>query len=263
MRQRGHDVLHLSTALAPVHRERIVDRVRERLRYGRFGVENWTLVATSCVEAGQDFSFRVGFRERCSTASLIQTGGRVSRGDEFGGAEVWDFCVRDCRLPQNPKLANSARVLLELFKMGEISTAEMTSKLATIAMQEEFGPSDRKAAREIVEAEDAMEYPEVAKLCRVIADETATMVVDRQLIEDLENGSRVDRQRLVRHSVQVWFTKIGTGKLPAEPILAGRGRREEHHALYSWKYEYDPDFLGYMAGALRLQENLAAGVIFV
>ena len=62
MRKAGQDVMHLSTALAPIHRNRIVDRVKERLKYD---YEDWTLVATSCVEAGMNFSFRTGFRESC------------------------------------------------------------------------------------------------------------------------------------------------------------------------------------------------------
>ena len=32
MHQAGHDVLHLSTALAPIHRNRIVERIKERLK---------------------------------------------------------------------------------------------------------------------------------------------------------------------------------------------------------------------------------------
>lgn len=39
----------------------------------------WVLVATSLVEAGVNFSFRTGFRERFGVASIIQLGGRVNR----------------------------------------------------------------------------------------------------------------------------------------------------------------------------------------
>ena len=53
LKVKGEIVLHLSTALAPIHRNRIVERIRERLKY--FYLTNWTLVATSCVEAGMDF----------------------------------------------------------------------------------------------------------------------------------------------------------------------------------------------------------------
>lgn len=34
MRKSGHDVLHLSTALAPVHRELILELIKQRLHFG-------------------------------------------------------------------------------------------------------------------------------------------------------------------------------------------------------------------------------------
>lgn len=117
MRDREHDVLHLSTALAPAHRDLVVQRIKQRLRDG---VEDWTLVATSCVEAGMDFSFRSGFRERASTASLIQVAGRVSRGDEHEDAEVWDLLLRDDLFRSNPAV-QVARDALDSFSKDELN----------------------------------------------------------------------------------------------------------------------------------------------
>ena len=77
MRKSGMDVLHLSTALTPFDREIILKRVERRLQFR--DVQDWSLVATSCVEAGVDLSFRCAFRERFATASTIQVGGRVNR----------------------------------------------------------------------------------------------------------------------------------------------------------------------------------------
>ena len=57
-------VEHLSTALTPTDRAITLDRVIDRLK--NKDDRNWTLVATSCVEAGVDFSFRTGIRERAS-----------------------------------------------------------------------------------------------------------------------------------------------------------------------------------------------------
>ena len=77
-------MLHLSTALAPIDRELVIQRVRRLLLQKNYS--DWALVATSCVEAGVDFSFRTAIRESCSVASLIQTGGRVNRHGE------WESC---------------------------------------------------------------------------------------------------------------------------------------------------------------------------
>jgi CRISPR-associated endonuclease/helicase Cas3 len=221
-------------------------RLRERL-------DNWTLVATSCVEAGMDFSFRVGFRERASTASLIQVGGRVSRGDEHEGAEVWDLLLLDERFRQNPALA-VARQALDRFSQDELRTLS-AQDLATEAMRREWTCGAEGRARALTKAEESMEYPTVAALCRVIDADTATVLIDRELIASLRDGRRVSKLELQRYSVQIWASKLRN--LGIEPI-------ERSAELYAWPYDYDPDFLGYMAGILRLERFMAdpeAGVI--
>jgi CRISPR-associated endonuclease/helicase Cas3 len=76
-------VLHLSTSLAPADRAIIVEIIKNRLQLIMDDERrNFTLVATSCVEAGIDFSFRSAFRERAGAANLIQVGGRVRRNNE-------------------------------------------------------------------------------------------------------------------------------------------------------------------------------------
>jgi CRISPR/Cas system-associated endonuclease/helicase Cas3 len=72
-----NQVEHLSTALTPEDREKILDRVRVRLT--KKEDKDWTLVATSCVEAGVDLSFRTGFHELGSLVSLLQAAGRINR----------------------------------------------------------------------------------------------------------------------------------------------------------------------------------------
>jgi CRISPR-associated endonuclease/helicase Cas3 len=240
MRNKGLDVLHLSTALAPAHRDLVVDRIKHRLRDG---VKDWTLVATSCVEAGMDFSFRSGFRERASTASLIQVGGRVSRGDEHDDAEVWDLLLQDDQFRSNPALA-IARNGLERFSEDDLNRL-LPADLATQAMRREWTAGADDKARHLVKAEQEMEYPEVAERCRVIESETVTAVIDPGLVQTVRDHKKVSRLELLRYSVQIWAKK--TKELTLEPI----GRAGD---LYEWKLAYDPDFLGYMAGVLRLRQ---------
>jgi CRISPR-associated endonuclease/helicase Cas3 len=64
-------VVHLSTALTPSDRKEIVDEVKQRLNQPD---QDWTLVATSCVEAGVDFSFRLNQRGPMSPASTALAG---------------------------------------------------------------------------------------------------------------------------------------------------------------------------------------------
>jgi CRISPR-associated endonuclease/helicase Cas3 len=250
MHELGHDVLHLSTALAPVHRDLIVERVKLRLRDG---IENWTLVATSCVEAGMNFSFRAGFRERASTASLIQIGGRISRGDEFKDAEVWDLLLRDDRFRSNPAVMIS-RHALDQFTIYELNHMRPT-QLATCAMRREWTYGAEEKAKQLIEYEEGMEYPSVSKACRVIDTDTRTVIVDASLAEAVREGEKVCRIELMRHSVQIWANKID--KFALRPL--NHNNRIPDSGVYVWEYDYDPDFLGYMKGVLKLEKFISAG----
>jgi len=250
MRDAGHNVLHLSTALAPVHRDLIVERVKLRLRDK---VENWTLVATSCVEAGMNFSFRKGFRERASTASLIQVGGRVSRGDEFSDSEVWDVLLRDDQFRSNPIVEISRRAL-DHFTLEELNRMP-PFELATIAMKREWTSGAEEKARRLIEDENSMEYPNVAEESRVIVAETQTVVVDKSLAEAIRKGEKISKTELMKYSVQIWANKIE--KLALDPLVPNR--HSSGSGIYFWSYDYDPDFLGYMAGVLKLDEFINTG----
>jgi len=243
MRDQGLDVLHLSTALAQAHRDLIVSRIKQRLRDR---VEDWTLVATSCVEAGMDFSFRTGFRERASTASLIQIGGRISREAEHDDPEVWDLLLSDEHFKSNPAV-DVARRALSRFSEDEINCLP-SAALATLAMRREWTGGAEKRASKLVKAEMGMEYPEVSKLCRVIEADTVTVVIAPDLAEAIRKHKKVSKIELLRYSVQIWAKKIE--QLALDPI----GRKGD---LYAWKHDYDPDFLGYMAGVLQLQKFMS------
>jgi len=250
MREAGHDVLHLSTALAPVHRDIIIERIRLRLREK---IPNWTLVATSCVESGMDFSFRTGIRERASVASLIQIGGRVSRGDEFKDVKVWDILVRDDRFRTNP-VFTVARQALDRFSLEELNKLE-PSDLATLAMRREWTSGAEGKARTLVKDEEEMEYPSVSRQCRVIDTDARMVVIDTSLVNAMKKGEKVSKTELMRYSVQLWARKID--KLRLEPICSnGCCSRSD---IYRWPYEYDPDFLGYMKGLLKLEEFITSG----
>ena len=117
LRKSDLEVLHLSTALAPKDRESILKQVEQQL--SKKNSKDWALVATSCVEAGVDLSFRYAFRERFSVASLIQTGGRVNRNCEYEQSTIYDFALRG-EGTQHPGARVSGNILRELVTQGSI-----------------------------------------------------------------------------------------------------------------------------------------------
>lgn len=249
LREAGKDVLHVSTSLCPRDRATVVERIIERLTMRG---EDWTVVATSCLEAGLNLSFRTGFRERFSTANLIQTGGRVNRNGEYnhqGPAAVFDFILDPVDgITRHPGARDPGEVLKRQFARGDFGSMPPAA-LVSAAMAEEL--ENRLVQDEMSKAERGKDYPGVAKHGRVIPANTRIVVVDSKLADRLRAGERLAFQEILLGSVQLWAQRIETLKLGA---IAGR--RE----LYEWPYQYD-NFLGYMAGALKMRAVLEAGVI--
>ncbi|MCL6097297.1 MAG: DEAD/DEAH box helicase family protein [Bacteroidetes bacterium] len=248
LRKAGHDVLHLSTALAPIHRELIVERIKQKLKYN-FG--NWTLVATSCVEAGVDFSFRSAFRERASAANLIQVGGRVRRNNEDFEPTLIDFRVEAPLFNRHSGFTLSSQILEKLFEENRVGI-ESPADLITEALRRELMSDTEEKHKRIQKMETEMDYPEVANLYKVIASDTRLVIVDKTLIDKLEKHEKVDPKEINRNSVQLWSNKIY--KLALDFV-----KGYENSSLYAWPYDYDPDFLGYMAGVLPLLKSTLEG----
>jgi CRISPR-associated endonuclease/helicase Cas3 len=248
----GLNVEHISTALTPRDRACTVARVKEHLASK---LPDWTLVATSCVEAGVDFSFRTAFRESWGLVNLLQIAGRASRSGEYDDAEVWDFRHdADNGFTLHPQAKLSRRILEQLFGECVRQNRQPRPDDCTDALQREVQQDHgEKASRmeEIFQAEKDADYPQVAKLCRIIDAATQTVVVEPGLIQRLENPDRSrwpNWREMMLGSVQLWMGKEREFALPELRALPG---------VYRWNLEYDP-FLGYMAGVLRL---LKAGKI--
>lgn len=248
IRDAGMVALHISTALTPQDRNRVLEHVKWRLKTPNDLA--WTLVATSCVEAGVDLSFRCAFRERFAAASTIQVGGRVNRHGEYdseGGGVVYDFALDGKAITQHRGAAISADVLRRLMATDELNRRN-PSDVVTLAMREELSALGGLGADPLLKSEEARNYPAVNHHGRVINADTRIVVVDEHLKRQLVERKPVSFQELLLGSVHLWATKIDKLGLPQLP-----GRRD----LYAWNHDYDPDFLGYMAGVLRLQGFLS------
>lgn len=230
-------VEHLSTALTPEDRAKVIDRVRKRLEDP--ADTDWTLVATSCVEAGVDFSFRTGFREMSSLLSLLQAAGRVNRHGESANAQMWSFSLRDdSMLTRNEDVKCAAEVLDDYFREG----IPIVLGLSTRAMNDEINRDDScmTTIRHLIAQEKAMQFAEVDKAFKVINSDTVPAVIDEAFAEAIARGQG-DWHMLQKKSVAIRHRKIDAWKL--EKIADG---------VYRWTLGYD-DFLGYMHGVLMLR----------
>ncbi len=83
----GVSVLHLSTALYPLHRQRVLGAARAMLERG----EPFVLVATQCIEAGVDIDFPILWRAVAPPASVVQAAGRCNREGRLRCGHVYLF----------------------------------------------------------------------------------------------------------------------------------------------------------------------------
>lgn len=227
-------VEHLSTALTPEDRGNTIDRIRRRLADPDDA--DWTLVATSCVEAGVDFSFRTGFREISSLLSLLQAAGRVNRHGRNTEAVMWSFSLQDdSMLPKNPALDVSVAVLRSYFQ----KRLPITPELSTRSMQDELVRDDScmSAICDFAELEAAQQFRTLAQKFRIIDQKTVLAVPDDSMVSAIAEG-RASWQELQRHAVSVRKEKIVLWHL-----------REIADGIYQWTLGYD-SFLGYMHGVL-------------
>ena len=72
---RGEGVYHLSTAMYPVHRKRVLAGIRKRLD----DKKRCIVLSTSLVEAGVDLDFQTVYRQLAGVDSVIQAAGRCNR----------------------------------------------------------------------------------------------------------------------------------------------------------------------------------------
>jgi len=233
---RNH-VEHLSTALTPDDRDSTLERVITRLKTPKD--VDWTLIATSCVEAGVNLSFRNGFRELGPLVSLLQAAGRVNREGSYADSEIWTFCITEDRMLKiNPGIRESAAVLRKYLEQGksispELSTQSIADEIALYGLSGKY--------KKLVINEGLLNFPWVEKEFKLIDTDTRIVVVEPRVAEKLRHG-QIDWRGLQKVSVQI--AKYKLDELRA-PVLVEN--------IYGWNLDYN-NFLGYMAGIIKLKK---------
>lgn len=230
-------VEHLSTSLTPLDRESTLDRVKSRLDDS--SDLDWTLVATSCVEAGVDLSFKTGFRELCSLSSLLQAAGRVNREGGNNKAEMWTFCIaEDGMLKLNPALKHASIVLKDYLEQNIPISPEQTTQ----SIKDEIALYGLNSVhRKLMEYEELQNFPQEECDFKVINSDTRLAVVDADVAKRLRTG-KANWRELQKVSVQIAKHKLDELKIPH--II---------DEIYHWNLEYD-NFIGYMAGIVKLKK---------
>ncbi len=229
-------VLHLSTALTAEDRGTVIDEVASRLKNKQDA--DWTLVATSCVEAGVDFSFHTGFREMSSLLSLLQASGRIGRNGEYEDAAIWSFTMQDDpMLSENPTTEDAERVLRSIFRRR----LPISPELCTQAIISEINRS-AETRTSLLQEERKQNYRNVGEGFKVIEGDTVLVIADKELKQRLCNG-QADWKEIQRKSVSVRRDRVRRYNL--SELIEG---------VYDWNLSYD-GFLGIMTGVLAAEKS--------
>ena len=237
----GRDrVEHLSTALTARDRASTLTRIRQRLDDASNC--DWTLVATSCVEAGVDFSFAVGFREMASLSSLLQASGRVNRNGKTKNVFMWSFSLNytdDPLLKEHPIIKQAATVLSKEFfeKDRPILPTSVTDSIRLELAR--YGERQTN----LLKGDDSLSFAQVEETFRVIDNRSVSVLVQTAPGEDI--GIRaISREQIQMDTVQIPQYRINDWNV--QPI---------QDELYRWTLSYD-SILGYMAGVLSINDLL-------
>lgn len=247
-------VEHLSTALAAIDRENILERVMKKLELQ----EDFVLVATSCVETGVDFqpSFMHGFRENSSLISLLQFLGRINRAYEYLLSKVVMFSFDPAYITKknfmdgkfltfNEELRLPSRILVDMYHNNKASPEYCTEAV----LRELREKNNMDEINDLIKRENRLDFEYVHKKFNIINSNSVPIVVSPALIEKIQSGKRASKIEFSRGTVSISQSKLD--KLRDHNIVPKCIFEDEKDRILAWDGEYDGECLGYMSEILK------------
>ena len=230
----GYKTFHLSTAMYPAHRKRVIGQIREDLKNN----EKILVASTQLIEAGVDFDFPCVFREIAPLESIIQSAGRCNREGKMDyPGKVFIFSLADVSAPNR-----------QYRSLAEFAKGLYNGKEELLFEHDFFKEYYRKAIdlfvdadkKKIEEDRNGLNFKTVAEKYQLIENKTTPIFIlcdeSRKLYENIRHKpmlSRADFRTMQQYSVQVFdnFFKDQIGKLGREP-----------QGYWCWHGEYSNEF---------------------
>lgn len=284
-----HDhVYHISTALTPFDRVKIMRKVLHRLKTDD---RNFFLVGTSCIESGIDMSFDVGFVEARSVAATRQASGRINRDFSQECADVYVFRLHDEGiLTRLTSMSPHELVLIEIMRNNQHLNNDLQEQAFLKALKKKQNKIARES-EEIILAEKKYNLREVRNNIKCIQEFGIVAIVNPKVLEilnDMEpfsmsskdtfgnltpagelglpDGKKVTsswlRARIQEHSFKITadeeqIQKRGLPCFDLESYWVSTNSAENEvvdkmtSGCWVWEGSYDSDFLGYMNWQLK------------
>ena len=232
------DHFHLSASMCPAHRQAKLAEVRRRLLAG----EPCRLISTQLIEAGVDVDFPRVYRAMGPLDSIIQTAGRCNREGRMAKlGELVVFRPEDDTKPRGPyaQAAAVTEAFLTENPSADLHQPETYADYFT-RLYGTLGPQSTKDDPAFA-ASEKLHFPEAARACRLVGDDTRSVVVrwgegERliELIRYQKHLSRDDWRLAHRFSVNFYQTEFIASLARGEIV-----QPVPDLEFYFWNGQYD------------------------
>lgn len=173
---KGEGVYHLSTAMYPKHRKRVLEQIRACVKAGGKCI----VIATSLVEAGVDLDFKTVYRQSAGIDSIIQAMGRCNREGkrplEESTAYVFELEESERVYGQEQQIAVAKQVFED---QEDITSLDSVEEYFQILYRYRGDSLDKK---NILGQFQKMMFPfaKVSKEFRLIEQQTKTVFIEKE-----------------------------------------------------------------------------------
>lgn len=197
---RGEGVYHLSTAMYPVHRKRVLAEIRKRLD----DKKRCIVLSTSLVEAGVDLDFQTVYRQLAGVDSVIQAAGRCNREGKRSLDEsntyIFQLQEREFMPGQRQQMQVTEGLLIDEKALDDLETIQKYFEELFYLRRESL---DKKKILEMFQFQ--FEFAHAAKEFKLIENNTVTILIPieergREIAEQLRLG--MGNKELMREAGQ-------------------------------------------------------------
>jgi CRISPR-associated endonuclease/helicase Cas3 len=238
------EALHLSTRMCGAHRQVVLAKIKQLLK----DEKPCRVVSTQVVEAGVDIDFPVVLRARGPLDSIIQAAGRCNREGKLPGlGRVLVFRPLEECVPKG-YYHTATEISIGFLAAGRTN---LNDPVIAEEYYEHLFTSiepDAQGIQGLREDRDYPDYPEIAKRCRLIKDNTESVIITdygtpeqrakvQQWIADLQVPGANKRQllrNLQPFMVSLMWYKARDNRPLIMRLLPGIGiwRRGFYHDVY-------------------------------